>query len=184
MLWPLTSTYSTDIITSSMGDEVFIFKEKFDRPVARSSTLVKILQINKTKLSKQNCKHLRLVKIHVAEHPYWFLPRSVIHQTISKPDKPTNSVHRLIIWSRPLHTVSQFPLLSKQKKLVTFHCSSVSSGESQEENKINVHKNTLSFALQSVSCKEIAEIPSLLRKTSIYIQRLIIWSCFRTVTYL
>ena len=104
--WPLTSTYSNDLITSSTGDEVFIFKEKLDRPVARSSTLLKILQINKTKLSEQNLKPLRLVKIHVAEHPYWFLPRRVIHQTISKSDKPTNSVHRLIIWSRPLHTVS------------------------------------------------------------------------------
>ena len=52
--WPLTSTFSNDLITSSMGDEVFIFKEKFDRPVARSSTLVKTLQMNKTKLPKQN----------------------------------------------------------------------------------------------------------------------------------
>ena len=98
--------YSNDLITSSMGDEVFIFKEKFDRPVARSSTLVKILQMNKTKLPKQNLKHLRLVKIHVAEHPCWFSPRSIIHQTISKSDKPANSVYRFIIRSRPLHTVS------------------------------------------------------------------------------
>ena len=32
-------------ITSSIGEEVFIFREKFDRPVARSSTLAKILKL-------------------------------------------------------------------------------------------------------------------------------------------
>lgn len=35
-------------ITSSMGEEVFIFKEKFDRPVARSSTLAKTLKMKTT----------------------------------------------------------------------------------------------------------------------------------------
>lgn len=41
-------------ITSSMGEEVFIFKEKFDRPVARSSTLAKILKM-KTTIWSQGC---------------------------------------------------------------------------------------------------------------------------------
>ena len=60
LLWLLTSTYSNDHITSSMGDElVFIFKEKFDRPVTRSSTLVKILQYHEqTKTRCQNNQHL------------------------------------------------------------------------------------------------------------------------------
>ena len=31
-----------------MGEEVFILKEKFDRPVARSSTLAKILKMKTT----------------------------------------------------------------------------------------------------------------------------------------
>lgn len=39
-------------VTSSMGEEVFIFKEKFDRPVARSSTLAKILKMKTTILSQ------------------------------------------------------------------------------------------------------------------------------------
>ena len=39
-----------------MGDEEFIFKEKFDRPVARSSTLVKILKMNKKKVVKTEIK--------------------------------------------------------------------------------------------------------------------------------
>lgn len=43
MLWVLISIYFIDIIIFLMGDEVFIFKEKFDRLVVRFFILVKIL---------------------------------------------------------------------------------------------------------------------------------------------
>lgn len=50
-----------------MGDEEFIFKEKFDRPVERSSTLVKILT-NEQK-PNQNSKHLKQQRYQKQHYP-------------------------------------------------------------------------------------------------------------------
>ena len=47
-----------ELNTSSMGDEVFIFSEKWDKPVVRSSTLDKTLQVTK----KQKKKDIQLLR--------------------------------------------------------------------------------------------------------------------------
>lgn len=44
------------------------------------------------------------------------LPRSVVCQTISKPNKPANSVGRFIIGPSPLHAIRKLPVKTKEKK--------------------------------------------------------------------